>query len=75
MEGKWGLESCMVHKSSLFTVASMNNSSACVLCNTETETSVHLFLVCADSIACWKSVNLCDILENLMASSDGFEDY
>jgi hypothetical protein len=46
----------------------------CVVCHRYLEYNWHLFLDCADSIECWKKLNMWTTLERLMIDAEGFQD-
>jgi hypothetical protein len=50
----------------------VHGDSNCVVCHRYTEYNWHLFLDCADSIACWRQVKLWNELQNLMENAEGF---
>jgi ribonuclease HI len=52
----------------------VHGDSNCVVCHRYTEYNWHLFLDCADSIACWRQVKLWNELQNLMENAEGFND-
>ncbi|XP_045831364.1 uncharacterized protein LOC123922710 [Trifolium pratense] len=52
----------------------IHGDSNCVVCHRYTEYNWHLFLDCADSITCWRQVNLWNALQNLMENAEGFND-
>ncbi|KEH18891.1 hypothetical protein MTR_8g031330 [Medicago truncatula] len=49
-------------------------TSNCVICQSYTKYNWHLFLVCADSITCWRKVNIWSLLEELMDGAESFGD-